>query len=199
VNQRLNSLRVRLRQQTRAEIVRVAFDLFASRGYDKVPAESIAAAAGVSRATFFNYFPRKELILREIASARAERLKSILEDFAAFGGQSSFENIVKLVVKLAEENAHIGRKSKKLLLETFFNQASQGLMMAARERAVESITESVARIPRRRKLAARLVSETLFAVYIATMLEWLMREGASERWLLDAMRERLRLLVEGVK
>jgi len=199
VSERSNSLRARLRQQTRAEIVRTAFDLFARYGFDKVSAEAIAAAAGVSRATFFNYFPQKELILREIASARAEKLKSILDGFAASGGQPGFENIVKLVVKLAEENARIGRRSKKLLLETFFRQASQGLLMAARERAVESIAESVARIPRRRKLAARLVAETLFAVYIATMLEWLMRERASEQWLLDAMRERLRLMVEGVK
>ena len=199
MSERSNSLRARLRQQTRAEIVRTAFDLFARYGFDKVSAEAIAAAAGVSRATFFNYFPQKELILREIASARAEKLKSILDGFAASGGQPGFENIVKLVVKLAEENARIGRRSKKLLLETFFRQASQGLLMAARERAVESIAESVARIPRRRKLAARLVAETLFAVYIATMLEWLMRERASEQWLLDAMRERLRLMVEGVK
>jgi len=70
--------------------------------------------------------------------------------------------------------------------------------MAAREKAIETLTATIARIPRRRKAAPRHVAETLFAVYIATMLEWLMRESASQQWLLDTMQQRLQLAVEGV-
>ena len=65
-----HSLRQKRKIETRAEIVRVAFDLFGKLGYENVPVESIAEAAGISRATFFNYFPQKDLILREVASAR---------------------------------------------------------------------------------------------------------------------------------
>ena len=43
---------------------------------------------------------------------------------------------------------------------------------------------------------AKLIAETLFAVYLTTMLEWLMREDAPQRWLADAMRARLRLVLE---
>jgi AcrR family transcriptional regulator len=48
------SLRARRRQTTKAEIVRSAFALFSKHGYERVSVEMIAAAAGVSRATFFN-------------------------------------------------------------------------------------------------------------------------------------------------
>lgn len=194
---RSKTLQTRRRQQTRAEILRAAFELFARSGYDSVSMETIAESAGVSRATLFNYFPQKELMLRDMAAARAEKLKSILSDFAASGKTPTFDDIVGLIVKISEENARIGSHSKKLLLETFFRSASQGLLLAAREEAVGALTTFMTKLVRRRKLA-RLAAETLFAVYIATMLEWLMRDAAPAQWLLDTMRARLMLLREGI-
>jgi AcrR family transcriptional regulator len=191
------SLQTRRRQQTRAEILRTAFDLFAKSGYDSVSMDAIAESAGVSRATLFNYFPQKELMLHDIAASRAEKLKSILSDFAASGKTPAFDDIVGLILKISEENARIGSHSKKLLLETFFRSASQGLLLAAREEAVTALTTFMTKLVRRRK-QARLAAETLFAVYLATMLEWLMRDAASSQWLLESMRTRLLLLREGI-
>lgn len=48
------------RQMLRAEIGQVAFRVFAERGFDRVTATEVAAAAGVSRASFFRYFESKE-------------------------------------------------------------------------------------------------------------------------------------------
>ncbi len=175
----------------------MAFDLFGQRGYDKVPVEMIADAVGISRATFFNYFPQKELILREVAAARVERLKGILAEYAAGGHAPTLDGIVGLILKLCEENARITRHSKKLLLETLFHQASHGLMLGAREQAIRALAQVIARVPRRKGVSAELIADTLFAIYIATMLEWLMREGFPEKWLMDTMRKRLRLAWEG--
>jgi AcrR family transcriptional regulator len=44
----------------RAEIAEVAFRVFAERGFNEVTATEVAAAAGVSRASFFRYFESKE-------------------------------------------------------------------------------------------------------------------------------------------
>jgi AcrR family transcriptional regulator len=198
MNKSPTSLRGRQKLHTRSEIIRVAFDLFGQQGFDKVSVEAIAAEVGISRATFFNYFPQKELILREIASARMEKLKRNLAAFADSEAAPTFQMILDMVLALSAENARISQQSKKLLLETIFRQASQGLLLAAREQAILALSEAIGRIPRRVPVDPRAIAETLFAVYIGTMLEWLMREDVPQEWLQESMRERLLLLMEGV-
>lgn len=56
-------LRDRKRAETRAAIIRAATDLFLDRGFTATSATDIANAAGVSRRTFFLYFPAKEDVL----------------------------------------------------------------------------------------------------------------------------------------
>ena len=128
--------------------------------------DSVAEAAGVSRATLFNYFPQKELILREVAAARVEKLKRILEEFGAGGKKAGFEDIVELILRLSQENARISGKSKQLLLETIFRQASQGVLLVARAQAVEALSTSVARFVGKKK-RARLVAAVLDAGVLA--------------------------------
>ncbi|MBS1892439.1 MAG: TetR family transcriptional regulator, partial [Actinobacteria bacterium] len=53
-------LRNKSRESLRAEIAEVAFRVFAERGFDQVTATEVAAAAGISRASFFRYFDSKE-------------------------------------------------------------------------------------------------------------------------------------------
>ena len=177
------SLRARQRQQTRSEIVRVAFDLFGKHGFEKVSVEMIAAAAGISRATFFNYFPQKELILREVASARAEKLKSILAGLESAGHTPSAEAILQLVLKLSQENARITQHSKKVMLEALFHQVSHKTVIGARDQAVAAVEQFLAAIPGMNKSKAKALAETLLAIYIATMLEWLMRDAVPQKWL----------------
>ena len=44
-------------------IVEVAFSLFAEKGYDQTSVDDIAAAAGVSRSSFFRQFGSKEMVI----------------------------------------------------------------------------------------------------------------------------------------
>ena len=53
-------LRELKKQRTRVAIQAAAFELIARDGYDATTCEQIAAAAEVSPATFFRYFPTKE-------------------------------------------------------------------------------------------------------------------------------------------
>ncbi len=53
-------LRERKKQQTREKIRSVARELFVERGFERVTVAEVAAAADVSEATVFNYFPTKE-------------------------------------------------------------------------------------------------------------------------------------------
>ena len=52
--------RERKRVETSARLTREAFKLFVARGFEAVTLDEIAAAAGISRRTFFHYFESKE-------------------------------------------------------------------------------------------------------------------------------------------
>jgi AcrR family transcriptional regulator len=58
---------------TRQRLIDVALQLFAAHGFDAVTVADVAAAAGVSEKTVFNYFPQKEDLVfsRRDASERA--------------------------------------------------------------------------------------------------------------------------------
>ena len=62
-------LRERRKQEARRSISGVAMALFADRGFDEVTIPQVADAAGVSKMTVTNYFPRKEDLVFDRAEA----------------------------------------------------------------------------------------------------------------------------------
>ena len=192
------SLREKQKHHTRTEIVRIAFELFETHGYEDASVEMICDAVGISRATFFNYFPQKELILREIASSRVEKLKAIITRFGEGGKKLTFDDVVALFLEVTGENTRIAGRSRRLLLSLWFQQVTNGPMMAARQEAINILSDAIKRIPRRKTATPQLIAETLFAIYMATTLEWLIREDEPASWLLNSMRARLKLGLEGM-
>src|SRR5438132_14216409 len=71
-------LREQKKQRQRLEIVEAALELFRERGYDATRVRDIAARAGISDATFFNYFAAKDLVLDELALAQVELFREAL-------------------------------------------------------------------------------------------------------------------------
>lgn len=73
-------LRERTRRAVRAELAELALGLFIERGYEGTTVEDIAAAAGLSKRSFFRYFPTKEDVLfgdvDELAGRIADDLRS---------------------------------------------------------------------------------------------------------------------------
>ncbi|MEV4094431.1 TetR family transcriptional regulator [Streptosporangium saharense] len=59
----MEGLRDRTRRAVRAELVGRALELFTERGFDETTVDDIARAAGMSKRSFFRYFPTKEDVL----------------------------------------------------------------------------------------------------------------------------------------
>lgn len=72
----MTSLRERNRTRTRRDIENAALELFENQGYDETNIEEIAELAGVSRATFFRYYPSKEELLFTNEGAAVDEMVS---------------------------------------------------------------------------------------------------------------------------
>ncbi|HMK13382.1 MAG TPA: TetR family transcriptional regulator [Acidimicrobiales bacterium] len=112
-------LRERKKERTRAEIERVAMQLFVERGFDAVTVDEIGAAAEVSHRTFYRYFASKEdVVLHDI--------REMLDDVrAAFAQRPASEPVIESIravtLQLAATYEHDGdddRKRVELLLAT---------------------------------------------------------------------------------
>jgi AcrR family transcriptional regulator len=73
-------VRERTRRVVRDELTQLAKDLFVEKGYDETTIDDLAAAAGMSKRTFFRYFASKE----ELVMGKYEVLgEQLAEDLAA--------------------------------------------------------------------------------------------------------------------
>lgn len=77
------SLRERRRAETTTSVAGAALDLALEAGWETVTVDAIAARAGISRRTFFNYFATKDEALLHNAMPLDDEL---LAEFAASGG-----------------------------------------------------------------------------------------------------------------
>ncbi|MEQ8178521.1 MAG: helix-turn-helix domain-containing protein [Amphiplicatus sp.] len=73
-------LRERKRRQTLQRITDAGVSLFIKNGYEATTLDEIAAAAGISRRTFFYYFKSKDEILLSLQSAVGDMLVDALRD-----------------------------------------------------------------------------------------------------------------------
>ena len=72
-------LRARKQQQTRRDLISAAMRLFERKGYEQTTVAEIAAAAGVSTKTFFNYFASKDEVLFPHLSRRIDAAVALID------------------------------------------------------------------------------------------------------------------------
>jgi AcrR family transcriptional regulator len=114
-------LRERKRAATRAAITAVARSLTAERGLNGYTVEEVCEQAGISRRTFFNYFPAKEDAI--LGHAEDEVPTDVLEDFIR-GGEPSppgeisptlFQDLIALSLKLSENMVSSPEETRQLI------------------------------------------------------------------------------------
>jgi AcrR family transcriptional regulator len=76
---RVDGLRERKKQRTRATLIEAAADLCLRQGFDNTTVEQIAAIADVSPRTFSRYFPNKDAVVAAIADEMDTYIAAALE------------------------------------------------------------------------------------------------------------------------
>ncbi|WP_426766362.1 TetR/AcrR family transcriptional regulator [Pseudarthrobacter sp. 1G09] len=114
-------LRERKRAATRTAITAAARALTSARGLNGYTVEEVCEAAGISRRTFFNYFPTKEDAI--IGHAEDDVPADVIEEFVAGGAGSAagdisptlFQDLVKLSLRLAEGMSASEEETRQLI------------------------------------------------------------------------------------
>ncbi len=108
-------VRERTRRAVRGELAQLAASLFVEKGYDETTIDDLAAAAGMSKRTFFRYFGSKE----ELVMGKYEYFgEQLAEDLAARPADEpiwvSLRQIFKRVADYVENDA---RRAESVAME----------------------------------------------------------------------------------
>src|SRR4051812_18253586 len=171
---------------TRLEIERVALALFADRGFDETTVEDIAAAAGISRRTFFRYFATKNDV---VWGDFDDGLRHFADSLDAADPARPWRDALRVAVvdfnSLDPELVPLHRDRMELILHVPALQAYATLMYARwRDVVTRFVAERTGAKPD--ELHPRLVGHTTLAAAVAAYEQWLAEPGSDLAALLDA-------------
>lgn len=168
------------KQRTREALIEAAYALFRERGVDAVTTDEIADAAGVSRRTFFRYFPTKESVIFPYHQERVEHFRALLAEEVE--GETGFGAVRRACLSMAQR---FYDDREQMLAQYELVSASPtltGLEMMLDRRFEEAMVEAVVRregkgvVARRR---AEIIASATMGVVRATMRDWFER-GAKQ-------------------
>jgi len=174
------SLRERTRRAVRAELMEVGMALFADQGYEQTTVEQVAQAAGMSKRSFFRYFPSKEDLVLDNQDVIGEELAEALavrpaDEPAWFALRRAFD----LIVERMDDRHERAERLLRMLHSTPALLASQ---LARRSRwrdllAPHLVDRISADSPELAGLKAAALAGSALACYEAVQSAWLAAEG----------------------
>ncbi len=128
-------LRERRKQEARQAISGVAMAMFEARGFDEVTISQVAEAAGVSKMTVTNYFPRKE----DLVFDRAEVIIGSLA--GAVTARASGESLLAAVRRDYAERIAAGDVTLGVPTPAFARMVGGSHALTSRRREIADLTE----------------------------------------------------------
>jgi AcrR family transcriptional regulator len=109
--------RERRKQEIHDRLRDAARFLFDQKGFEATTVDEICARADVAQKTFFNHFPTKHHVVREIAGAFLDELGALVEEARKQSGATTGERLAHLFGRAGEEALRAGPRHKELLIE----------------------------------------------------------------------------------
>lgn len=172
---RAPGLRDRKKHELRARLLGEARRLFVLQGYWRTTVEQIAAAADVTPATFFNYFPTKNHALNELAGDLFDALNARLAEQSGTSG-SSAARLARFFGDATSVTRDAHERLGSLLLRAV-RAAAGGEGGAQLERLRTSLASLLAEGQRdgsvRLELDGALAAEMALGALFAVLIRWL--------------------------
>jgi AcrR family transcriptional regulator len=167
-------LREQNRLHTLQRIAEVGIELFLAKGYEATTLDEIAAAAGISRRTFFYYFKSKEDILLAHLEGYADALRASVLKNASAG--APFDVIRSALLELsARFQSDRTIATARLVKESKSLRRKQGNYLQLEEVLHEALCELWPRKERRERL--RLVAMASIGTLRLAVDAWLEQDG----------------------
>lgn len=188
---RNSSLRDRRRLQTAHEIQRAALSLALRHGYEAVTTEMIAAEAGISQRTFFNYYLNKESALVGTAPC--------FDDETVVWFQASSGPLLGDLLQALRQllNARTLDRTTSQLIDQLLGMAPELLPMfyGSLQRLRDQIADlAVTRLGDDRRPDANLLAETIAHALADTFRIWAKDEAMSDDSIVDVTARKLQVL-----
>jgi AcrR family transcriptional regulator len=173
-----------IREQTRAVVrsllARTALELFAAKGYDNTTVEEVAAAAGVSRRTLFNYFRNKEDLA---LSSLSEQGDLIAARFAERPAEEDLWESLRAAFQVLEEIEMSPERRLEIVTLLFGNDSLRAGHAEKQARWQDLLAPLIEpRLPdsEHRNLEARAIAAAAITCLQAANEEWARSGGQAE-------------------
>ena len=168
------SRRERRRLEIRERILETAVGLFESQGYDATTVNEISQRADIAYGTFFNHFPSKRDLLREISDLALLEMFEGIEEASKLPGTFS-ERLVRAFEDAASRTHEMGRKRRELmgtLLTTAFPERAVTANRRIREVFGDFLAEGLASGGVRSDVDLDTLSEVVVGTWYSMFLSW---------------------------
>ena len=171
-------LREQKKERQRREIVETALTLFRDRGYDQTRVSDIAGRAGISDATFFNYFSSKDLVLDELALAQVDLFSEALR-YQLGRDDTSVPDRIRETMKVAAAAIAADREFQTVLYTRSNLFHSSGALRERTHEMYRLLSSLFQRGQERQEIRTDAdtmqLAEILIATYHLTTINWLIR------------------------
>ena len=165
----MSTLREHKKYKTKQRIYEHALNLFKQYGFEEVSVQSIAAASGIAKGTFFNYYPSKADVLAEWYENLITNIIDLPIDFNA--------PLPKIVINLVQQTLKNALVDESLwLAKTFYAQSNQSIQSAEAAADTALKTHLCALIEEQDKNSMREITAEALADLITTLVTGSVRE-----------------------
>jgi AcrR family transcriptional regulator len=182
MDQKQTPLREQTRNVVRSLLARTAVELFAAQGYDDTTLEEVAAAAGVSRRTLFNYFRNKEDLA---LSGLSEQGELIASRFAERPADEDPWASLRAAFQVLEEIEITGERRLEMVTLLFGNESLRAGHVEKQARWQDLLAPLIEpRLPPSdgRAFQARTIAAAAITCLQAATEEWLRRGGQVDQF-----------------